>query len=192
MFQVSCVLVLAIVMTLFVGGLSSRKDGLSKIVIWLLFLMYCIGYLHVTIFSREPGTGVTISLIPFKTYSCLFKVPDENTTEVSGATAAFLRGILPITGLILNVLLFYPLGYMLTVLFPTMKPWYVVLIGASVSIATEGVQYLFEMGWCETDDVIHNTLGTAVGTITRGIQVYGIGYLRKAYSKGVYYEREES
>ena len=188
MFQVSCVLVLAIVMTLFVGYLSSRQDKFGKIVIWLLFLMYCIGYLQVTILSREPGTGVTVSLIPFKTYSCLFEVQVASTTEVSGGAAAFLRGILPITGLILNVLLFYPLGYLLTVLFPTMKPWYVVLIGVSVSIVTEGVQFLFEMGWCETDDVIHNTLGTAVGTITRGIQVYGIGYM----SKGVCYEREES
>lgn len=187
-FQVGCVLVLFIAMTLLVGRLNRRQDKLSRLAVWLLFLIYCIGYLQVTILSREPGTGVNVSLIPFKTYSCLFEVQVETTTEVNGVTAAFLSGILPITGLILNVLLFYPLGYMLTILFPALKPWYVILIGASVSVATEGIQYLFTMGWCETDDVIHNTLGTAIGAIMGGIQVHGVSYIRKVYSKGVYYE----
>ena len=38
-----------------------------------------------------------------------------------------------------------------------------ILIGCLCSIATEATQYLLKMGWCETDDVIHNTLGTAIG-----------------------------
>ena len=38
-----------------------------------------------------------------------------------------------------------------------------ILIGCLCSIATEATQYLLKMGWCETDDVIHNTLGTVIG-----------------------------
>lgn len=46
---------------------------------------------------------------------------------------------------------------------PPHKPKHVILIGCLCSIATEATQYLLKMGWCETDDVIHNTLGTAIG-----------------------------
>ena len=45
------------------------------------------------------------------------------------------------------------------ILFPKLKPKHVILIGCLCSIATEASQYLLKMGWCETDDVIHNTLG---------------------------------
>ena len=74
-----------------------------------------------------------------------------------------MSGSVPITGLILNILLYYPLGYLLPILFPKLKPKHVILIGCLCSIATEATQYLLKMGWCETDDVIHNTLGTAIG-----------------------------
>ena len=65
--------------------------------------------------------------------------------------------------LILNILLYYPLGYLLPILFPKLKSKHVILIGCVCSIATEATQYLLKMGWCETDDVIHNTLGTSIG-----------------------------
>lgn len=75
----------------------------------------------------------------------------------------FLQGTLPITSLILNIFLYYPLGYLLPILFPKLNIWHVILIGCLCSIATEATQYLLKMGWCETVDVIHNTLGTAIG-----------------------------
>ena len=68
-----------------------------------------------------------------------------------------------INGVVQNILLYYPLGYLLPILFPQLKPKHVILIGCLCSIATEATQYLLKMGWCETDDVIHNTLGTAIG-----------------------------
>ena len=57
----------------------------------------------------------------------------------------------------------YPLGCLLPILFPKLKPKHVILIGCLCSIATEATQYMLKMGWCETDDVIHNTLGTTIG-----------------------------
>ena len=38
------------------------------------------------------------------------------------------------------------------------NPTYIILIGCLCSIVTEATQYLLKMGWCETDDIIHNTL----------------------------------
>ena len=77
--------------------------------------------------------------------------------------ALFLDGTNSLDRLILNILLYYPLGYLLPILFPKLKPKHVILIGCLCSIATEATQYILKMGWCETDDVIHNTLGTAIG-----------------------------
>ena len=93
----------------------------------------------------------------------LFNEPVEGGGKVVGFFAWFMSGSAPVAGLILNILLYYPLGYLLPILFPKLKSKHVILIGCLCSIATEATQYLLKMGWCETDDVIHNTLGTAIG-----------------------------
>ena len=127
-----------------------------------VFVAYILGNLYFTLFSRTVDSGRHLELQPFRTYSRLF---EESTVEATatGFAAVFLRNTLPIVGLILNILLYYPLGYLLPILFPKLKPKHVILIGCLCSIATEATQYLLKMGWCETDDVIHNTLGTAIG-----------------------------
>ena len=124
--------------------------------------MYILGNLYFTLLSRMPDSGQYLELQPFRTYSRLF---ERTTTEATGNDFAdlFLSNILPIEGLILNILLYYPLGYLLLILFPKLNPKHVILIGCLCSMATEATQYLLKMGWCETDDVIHNTLGTASG-----------------------------
>ena len=80
---------------------------------------------------------------------------------LAGLIALIVFG--PIVGIVLNVFLYYPLGYLVPQLFPRLKPWQVIAIGCLCSVATEATQYLFQMGWCEMDDVIHNTLGAALG-----------------------------
>lgn len=132
---------------------------------WLkggVFAIYVLGNLYFTLLSRVLDSGQHLELLPFRTYGRLF----ESATEASTATgfaAVFLDNTLPIVAIILNILLYYPLGYLLPILFPKLNPKHVILIGCLCSIATEATQYLLKMGWCETDDVIHNTLGTAIG-----------------------------
>lgn len=72
-----------------------------------------------------------------------------------------MSGLLPIEGIIFNIFLYCPFGYFLPSLFPKLKRKYVMLIGCPYSIAAKVTRYLFKMGWCETDDVIRNTLATA-------------------------------
>ena len=129
----------------------------------LLFVIYACGNLYFTLLSRGTGTETHLNLTPFQTYLRLFKEPTPGPSSVSGLASVMLNGLLPIEGIILNILLYYPLGYLLPILFPKLKPKHVILIGCLCSIATEATQYLLKMGWCETDDVIHNTLGTAIG-----------------------------
>ena len=64
----------------------------------------------------------------------------------------------------MNVFLFIPFGFMLPWCSEQLrKLWKVVLIAAVFSALTEAAQYIFRIGLCETDDVIHNTLGTVIG-----------------------------
>ena len=41
-----------------------------------------------------------------------------------------------------------------------------ILIAAAFSTCIEAVQFIFKLGLCETDDVIMNTLGAAIGTLS--------------------------
>ena len=151
-------------MTVIIGYVRRRPlKRLLRIMLWLLFVCYAGGNIYFTLSSRKIDTGVHLNLIPFQTYLRLFKEPTPGTSSVSGLASVMLDGLLPIESIILNILLYYPLGYLLPILFRKLKPKHVILIGCLCSIATEATQYLLKMGWCETDDVIHNTLGTAIG-----------------------------
>lgn len=61
---------------------------------------------------------------------------------------------------LLNILFFIPYG----LLFPWNDDWKRVFVTALVlSISIELSQYIFNLGWCEIDDVISNTLGAMIG-----------------------------
>lgn len=71
----------------------------------------------------------------------------------------------------MNAVLFYPAGLLGCEVFP--KGWkqsrkviLIPLLFTLVSIGIEYAQYRFGLGLAETDDVIHNTLGTVLGFIT--------------------------
>lgn len=131
--------------------------------IWFVFFVYVLGNLYFTMLSRTPGSGTRLDLRPFKSYFELAGAVSADFENAVGFMVLFLDGTNSLDRLILNILLYYPLGYLLPILFPKLKPKHVILIGCLCSIATEATQYLLKMGWCETDDVIHNTLGTAIG-----------------------------
>ena len=164
MFQIVSILVLIMCITIMIPYLFRRVSiGSYRNILWMMFVVYIAGYLYCTVFSREWGSGVTVEFRPFMSIVRLFDEPIEGGGKVVGLFAWFMSGAAPIVGIILNILLYYPLGYLLPILFPKLKPKHVIIIGCLCSIATEATQYLLKMGWCETDDVIHNTLGTAIG-----------------------------
>lgn len=64
----------------------------------------------------------------------------------------------------MNVFLFIPFGFMLPWCSEWLQRlWKVLLISAIFAALTEAAQYFFRIGLCETDDVIHNTLGAVIG-----------------------------
>lgn len=131
--------------------------------VWAAFIVYLLGNLYFTLLSRTPGTGVHLILQPFHSYVRLFEQKEYFSVDPTGFAALFLRDTSPLDSILLNILLYVPMGYCLSLLFPRMKRWHIVLIGLVCSLLTETAQFLLKMGWCETDDVLHNTLGTILG-----------------------------
>ena len=64
---------------------------------------------------------------------------------------------------IMNVVVFIPVGILLCVAFKQMTWWKALLIGCSISISIESLQFWFMKGFSEVDDVLHNTVGFLIG-----------------------------
>ncbi len=62
-----------------------------------------------------------------------------------------------------NVLLFIPLSFILITVFKVEKLKYVIFIGILLSVFIEFMQYAFQIGLADIDDVILNSIGTIVG-----------------------------
>lgn len=137
--SILCVGVLALVLF--------DKHGWRKIVGLLLveyvFLIYCSTVIFRT-YSEERG----FNLSPFWSYEAI-----RNGNEV----------LLPQN--IMNVIVFIPIGILLFLLFTKGKWWKTIGLGCIISISIEVLQYIFKRGFGEVDDVIHNTLGCAIGWI---------------------------
>ena len=102
-----------------------------------------------------------------------FTVSNRSTnSERSYRFAPFIHYFSSLSGretLWLNAFFFLPLGLSLPYLLPDKiqrKALATILIAAAFSTCIEAVQFIFKLGLCETDDVIMNTLGAAIGTLS--------------------------
>ena len=111
----------------------------------LILGVYLFANLHLTIFSRAATYNYDIVLTPFWSYR-------------DAVTEPFLR-----EEILLNIILYIPLGYLMHYAFPKFKWWQILLCGFGLSLMTEAVQFVFRLGLCEIDDLIDNTLGTFIG-----------------------------
>jgi len=99
-----------------------------------------------TILFRHTGDIVEMNLKPFWSYEA-----------VANGEALYIYENL------LNVIFFLPFGFLVGG-FRKMRKWWIVLVCALVlSSSIEASQLIFKKGLCETDDVIHNTLGAMFG-----------------------------
>lgn len=158
-------------LTLLFGSLRATRRG------WMWFnriLAGCtvLGILGITVFYRFIGGGgeVGINLVPFR-------VPEE-----AWRAEEYYRMLL------MNAFLFFPLGLSLG------NAWrperrilrrfgLTVLCGLALSLFCETMQGLFMLGTAETDDLLMNTAGVALGAVSAlaaGVLSLPIRWLRKS------------
>lgn len=104
--------------------------------------------LYKTILSREYNEVINYCLIPFWSY------------RVEGE-----EGNNQIIEKLLNLLLFIPFGTFMAGSFRKVSIIKIVSLGCIFSLLIELSQLLFKRGFCETDDVIHNSIGCIIGCI---------------------------
>ena len=63
----------------------------------------------------------------------------------------------------LNIALFVPVGFLLGCGFRSMTWKRALLTGCCISVGIELLQFVFQRGFCEVDDVIHNVFGCLIG-----------------------------
>lgn len=125
-----------------------------RIVNGTLALLFASVLLFITVGSRGETPHGGVNLLPLHSF---YLARTENQE--------YYRSML------MNVLLFFPLGLTLPFgLAGRKRPVLLSLaIGAALSVCIEALQYFLRIGWTETDDVIMNTLGVLLGSSVFGI-----------------------
>lgn len=152
------------------------KNKYIKYIEIFAFLIYFYGFLYFTFFSREAGDDVLVRLQLLRSYKRAFAfdsgflhVIKQIFTEGldSGLNSIHIESTETLEGIILNILLFVPFGYMLPCIFLKLQKalWGVVLIGFFCSLLTETVQLITHLGWFDLDDLLNNTIGCVLGVI---------------------------
>ena len=145
----SVVLITFAVMALvLVSGLSSsRVADKKKFVCWVLLVEYLCLVICVAVVFRPTLPVRNLHLTPLWIYT------DLATSSRNGA----------VRDIVINLLLFLPVGALLAGINPSLKWYKVLLIGLACSLTIELLQYLLLRGVAQTDDLIHNAVSCLVG-----------------------------
>ena len=130
-----------------------------------------VGYLAavfiITLGVRSFDPEVEVNLNLFSTYRMMFQ-RTVNNIKVANYVKAWQEfiwiGYVSWSCVILNILLFVPLGYLLPLTKNMLDKWYIVLmVGIGLSAVIEVTQLLTYRGWFDVDDILHNGLGALIG-----------------------------
>ena len=113
-----------------------------------LLIAYMFLVLAYTVLKRGPGEELSYGMEPFWSYKAIFA---GGFSPVSRKTL-----FIQILG---NIAMFIPIGFLASQLIG----WKGILIGFAYSVLIELLQLLTRRGLFEFDDIIHNTLGAALG-----------------------------
>ena len=142
------------------GVLVFTFNGISKgwkRVVKVLLFEYLILFFCSTVLFRIPKSVRGYELTPFWSYTAISNGVERMIPET-----------------VMNVVVFIPVGLMMGLAFIGANWRKIVMAGVGMSLSIELMQLLFRKGCCETDDVIHNTIGCVIG--------YGI-YIMARYLK---------
>lgn len=117
----------------------------------LLALVLLTGYvayiLYVTVFGRTETAEVKYNLMPFWSYIATMRGEGVNLMRVN----------------FLNVVMFVPLGVLLWFEMRKQEWRKMLMLLVLLSSSIEVMQLVLKRGFCEFDDVFHNTVGGIIG-----------------------------
>lgn len=127
---------------------GTKKINKAKVLLWAVFLIYIVVVLGATLGSRTAGIGERVSLHLFSSYREAWNSFSEKEWR----------------NLILNILMFVPLGILLPLILRLCRKfWLTYLLGLASSLLIEVVQLMTGRGVFEADDIFNNTLGCMIG-----------------------------
>lgn len=127
---------------------GTKKLKIGKIALLSILFIYIVIVLGATIGNRMSIESKSISLHLFSSYK----------DACNNFSAGAWRNI------ILNILMFVPLGILLPLIFKDCrKYWVTYLIGIFFTLFIEVIQLISGRGIFEVDDIFNNTLGCIIG-----------------------------
>ena len=143
-----CIIALILLAGWSLFGALSYKNMRRIGIVMTIFVTLTI--LYITIFSRSK-INATAYPVPFSTFT---------RAKTDSSLICFM---------IMNIIMFMPLGFSLPfVLYgkPRRRIGWTIFIGFMLSAFIEATQEIFSIGNADIDDVIVNTLGTAIGSFS--------------------------
>lgn len=130
------------------------KKQISVSAIWAALISYLYMVLVLTVLSRQPGSESAMRLIPFWSWREAF-----NNKYI-------------LYEIIDNIILFIPIGLLLSVLLHERRVFRSIMFAFLYTLILELLQYIFEVGLFEFDDIIAAMIGTFIGL--QIVNVFGI------------------
>lgn len=128
-----------------IGVALWRRKSLKVPSAILLCVYICIILLY-TLLHRGDGSVSGYNFMPFWSYRAIY----------DGQLSLVIENGM-------NVILFIPVGMLVGLALPRIAFKHVIVYAFLISIFIEVMQYMLSKGFAEFDDVIHNTLGCAIG-----------------------------
>ena len=122
---------------------SSNGRAFIKNAAWCILIGYVFLTICATVLFRETSETMRYSFYPFRSYTQLY---DKLLAQI-----------------ILNVAMLIPIGYLGGVAIKKMNTTKILAFGCLLSLTIEIIQLFSRRGVFNIDDVIHNTLGCAIG-----------------------------
>lgn len=140
---------LIIVLIVVLGTIVFFKKGLRdgyRVIIGFFFVGYILLLISSTCIFRDMSDVRSYCLVPFWSYH---EINRGNTNYVAE--------------IVINILVFIPVGLLLPFPFKRIKMYIVLLLGIGLSFTIEFLQFAMKTGYCEIDDLFHNFIGTFIG-----------------------------
>ena len=155
---------LVIIVAICIAGLAVIvRVSDNQHTVGVLFASYIIAVLIITLLVRTYDVEVRTILNPFTKYEFLGK------GFVKDGWKCFSKNEGIITEILLNILLFVPMGFLVPALQESFRRWWkVLLLGLGFSLFIECTQLVLHIGCFDTADLVHNALGAVVGFVIWG------------------------